>query len=187
VDFRHPTYVILPIQPPIADHVLALRERFGYTLAYPVEVTVAGSSGLGVLEPDQDPAGVLEVLRTIASEVGSFVTSYGEVRRFPNTNIFWLSLKNEEPFRTIHQRLKESGVRFTPNPFPYQPHCTLQVRPRTEEETVELLSLQVPGEIRFAELALASVVERENGEFECPMVWRARLTGTPLGVLRPVT
>lgn len=179
MNFAHPTYVILPIKPPISDQVLALREQYGYTLAIPVEVTVAGSGGVGVLEPDQDPTAVAEVLERIASETRPFSTEYGEVRRFPNTSIFWFSLKDEAPFRSIHQRLRESGIRFKANPFPYQPHCTLQVRPRTEQETAELLSLRVSGTINFAELALASLVRRENGELECPILWRTRLSASP--------
>lgn len=43
--FADLTFIILPIEAPIADQVLAHRERYGYPLAIPVEVTVAGSSG----------------------------------------------------------------------------------------------------------------------------------------------
>jgi hypothetical protein len=176
MNFTHPTYVILPIKPPISDQVLTLRERYGYPLAIPVEVTVAGSSGVGVLAPDQDPAVVVEILENIASSTRVFRTEFGDVRRFPGTSIFWLSLKDESPFRTIHQRLKESGIHFQPSPFPYQPHCTLQDSPRKEQEAAELLNLRVSGTIVFDEIALASMVWRENGELECPVLWRTRLS-----------
>lgn len=174
--FDHPTYVILPIQPPIADLVHAIRRGYGYPPAIPVEVTVAGSSGGGVIKPGQDPKIVLEKLREIAAGTPAFTTAFGEVRRFPNTSIFWFSLQNEAPFRALHQRLMESGIEFDANPFPYQPHCTLQVRRRSEEEAAELLQLQVPGEIRFDEIALASLIEPDNGELECPLIWRSPLT-----------
>jgi 2'-5' RNA ligase len=158
--------------------VLALRERYGYPLAIPVEVTVAGSSGVGPLASDQDPEALVETLRAIAAATAPFSTAYGEVRRFPGTSIFWFSLQNEAPFRAIHERLKASGLRFEVIPFPYQPHCTIQTRRRTEAEEAELLALQVPGPIRFGEIALATLIERPGVEPDCPIIWRTPFVGT---------
>lgn len=177
MDFTHPTYVILPIKPPVADQVLRIRERYGHPSPNPVEVTVAGSSGVDVLEPDQDPAAVVQALERIAASTPPFQTEFGEVRRFPGTHIYWLSLKDEAPFRALHDRLKNSGIRFRPSPFPYQPHCTLQVRERSEEEAAELLRLRVPGTVVFDEIALAAEVVRENRPVEARILWTARLTG----------
>ena len=182
MDFSAPTYVILPVQSPIADQILRIRERYGHPLAYPVEVTVAGSSGVGTLEPDQDPEAVVQVLERIAASTRAFQTEFGKVRRFPGTNIFWLSLKDEAPFRELHQRLKESQIRFQPSPFPFQPHCTLQVRQRSEQEATELLRLRVPGSVVFDEIALASEVRNESGQLECPILWRAKLASCSASV-----
>ncbi|BAD40901.1 hypothetical protein STH1916 [Symbiobacterium thermophilum IAM 14863] len=118
MDFTHPTYVILPIKPPVADQVLRIRERYGHPSPNPVEVTVAGSSGVDVLEPDQDPAAVVQALERIAASTPPFQTEFGEVRRFPGTHIYWLSLKDEAPFRAAEELRHSLPAQPLPLPAP---------------------------------------------------------------------
>ena len=64
--------------------------------------------------------------------------------RFPNTDIFVLTLVDETPFRVLQHYLATSGIRFEPSPFPFTPHCTLRSRsPVTEAEASALLSLRI--------------------------------------------
>jgi len=61
--FEQPTYVVLEIPSPVAEGIRAWRERFDPIVAtFPVEITVIGSSGVGPLARDQDPAAVFATL-----------------------------------------------------------------------------------------------------------------------------
>jgi len=176
--FEHPTYVILPIKEPVAAQIRRIREQYAYPLEIPVEVTVAGSSGIGVVDPGQDPKLVIQELEAIAAEIAPFTTDFGPVCSFPNTSVFWFSLRDEKPFHQLHTRLKASKIEFQESLFPYQPHCTIQGRPRTEAEISAILKLNSPGKSLFDTLALASMISREGQRLECPVLWAGRLNGT---------
>lgn len=146
--FDYDTYVVLDIPMPMAKKVMSIRERYRdwFVKSLPVEITVAGSSGIGVFDSTQDPEEAFVVLDTIAAETSPIEASFGEVLRFPGTDIFVFTLQNEEPFRALHERIVKSGLQFTKSPFPYKPHCTIRQRsPVSEEMAAELLSLRVAG------------------------------------------
>lgn len=106
--------------------------------------TITGSSGVGVFERDESPENVFKIVNEIAARFPVIEVSFGEVMRFPNTDIFVLTLKDETPFIELHNSLRQSGIRFTENEFPYKPHCTLRgLSPVTEEEANKLLSLTI--------------------------------------------
>lgn len=142
------TYICLDIPSPIAEQVMHIRvqQRDTFRAALPVEITVIGSSGVGVFDVTQDEQEAFAILDAIAAETPPIVASFGKVIRFPNTDIFVLTLTDEQPFRDLQQRIAVSSLRFKPSPFPYTPHCTLRSRsPVSEQEADELLSLNVPG------------------------------------------
>src|SRR5687768_2916948 len=52
---QSPTYVVLELPAAVATQIHVLRERYDpRTARLPMEITVAGSSGVGALSPDQD-------------------------------------------------------------------------------------------------------------------------------------
>jgi 2'-5' RNA ligase len=142
------TYVCLDVPPPFAQQVMDIRMRHHdeFRASLPVEITVAGSSGIGVFKATQSSKLAFTILDTIACETAPIEACFGEVYRFPRTDIFVFSLRNEEPFHILHQRIATSGLLFERSPFPFHPHCTLLSRsPVSEEESAELLSLHIPG------------------------------------------
>jgi 2'-5' RNA ligase len=144
--FAAETYLCLDLPTPVAEHVLRIRRAYHdhFRAALPAEITVAGSSGLGVVCPGQDPAAVFAALDHVASATPPIVARFGSVRRFPNTDIFVFTLVDETPFRLLQQRLATSGIRFGPSPFPFTPHCTLRSRPPvTVAEASALLELRI--------------------------------------------
>jgi len=146
--FDYDTYVVLDMSMPVAQQIMSIRERYRdwFLKSLPVEITLTGSSGAGVFDPQQDPEEAFSVLDAIAAETAPIQASFGKVLRFSNTDIFVFTLEDERPFRALHERIAKSSLRFKPSPFPYKPHCTLRrLAPVSEEEATELLSLRIPG------------------------------------------
>jgi 2'-5' RNA ligase len=144
--FDYDTFTVLDIPSPIAKQIMAIRERHHdwFLKSFPIEITLIGSSGVGVFDLSQDPEEAFATLDAIAVETVPIQASFGEVLRFPNTDIFVHTLQDEEPFRALHERIAKSGLRFKPSPFPYKPHCTIRRRsPISKDEVAELLSLRI--------------------------------------------
>jgi 2'-5' RNA ligase len=92
---------------------------------FPVEITVAGSSGLGWFSPGQTSKFVAEQMQDIARSVLPFQCFFSKVEIFPDSNVYYLALKNEEPFHAFQRTLAASRLQFEPTPFAYKPHCTI--------------------------------------------------------------
>lgn len=151
------SYVVLEIPPPHSDEVLAIRERHRdfFRLSLPAETTVSGSSGTGPIASEESMDRVVATLDRIAAETTPIRTSFGPVRRFAQSDVFYLSLRDERPLRELHSRLASSGLRFETTPFEFTPHCTLRTRsPVSEQEATELLALRVEGEFILDTLSL---------------------------------
>jgi 2'-5' RNA ligase len=142
------TYAVLDVPEPFARAVMAVRvkHRDEFRSALPVEITVAGSNGVGEFEPDQVGADVFGTLDAIATEAAPIEATFGPVDRFPGTEIFFLTLQDERPFHELHHRIASSPSRFKQCPFPYRPHCTLRDRtPISDEDIADLLAVEIPG------------------------------------------
>lgn len=165
------TYIVLDITGPVASEIRRVRARHNYDFygALPVEITVAGSSGIGSAAPDQDARDVFLALDRVAAETPTIEARFGPVLRFPDTDIFVLTVQDPSPFADLHERLRESGVRFLESPFPFTPHCTLrgQVSGSPSPQEVEDL--------------MATTI---SGSFQCETLSTYVMEGFPLLTLR---
>jgi hypothetical protein len=148
----------------------------------PAETTVSGSSGTGPIAADEAPMGVIATLDRIAAETAPIRAAFGPARRFPNSDVFYLSFLDEAPLRALHERIARSGLRFQPTPFPFGPHCTLRTRsPVTDDEAAEALAARIDGEFVLDTLSLydlpARVMSVEGFATLLCLLHRARLTG----------
>ncbi len=146
MSFVADTYICLDVPMPIAQFIknVRLQHRDEFRAALPVEITVAGSSGVGVVEQTQNEKEAFAILDTIARETAPLEISFSKVLRFPDTDIFAFLLTNADMVRALHKRITTSGIQFKPSPFPFTPHCTLRSRsPVAEEEARELLALRM--------------------------------------------
>jgi 2'-5' RNA ligase len=144
--FAAETYLCLNLPSPVAELILSIRRANGdaFRAALPAEITVAGSGGLGVVAPGQDPRAVFAALDRVAAATHPIAATFGPVIRFPNTDIFVLTLSDERPFRALQERLAASGIQFAHSPFPFTPHCTLRSHaPVSTAEASSLLSLRI--------------------------------------------
>jgi hypothetical protein len=175
IPFAATTAVVLDVPDPVANIVMSIRRKHRDELgcAVPVEITVAGSSGVGEVEAGQDPTHVFAVLDAIAADTAPICARFVAVMRFPTTDIFVLTLADERPFRALHERVATSGIRFQPSPFPYTPHCTLRSRsPVSATEAAELLSLRITDAFI---LTILSVYMLDR--LSCTLLHRVSLTG----------
>ena len=146
MDFQHDSYIVLDLPSPIKEKIYDIRNYHKDTLraSLPVEITLAGSGGVGIIKPGQDKEFVFNTVKNIAIKTSPILASFKDVLRFPGTDLFVFTLKDEERFRLLHEEMKKSGINFKPNRFPYKPHCTLRSRtPITDYEIAEIMETKL--------------------------------------------
>jgi 2'-5' RNA ligase len=136
------------LPPTVARAVTELRKPYDPRQAsLPPEITVSGSSGLGVLAANQSMERVLDAVARIAKTHLPFSTSFVSMEQFPGVPIFWLKPRDRRPFDAIQRALIAEGVLFESSPFPFHPHCTISMATDLcEAQERELLNTAIPGE-----------------------------------------
>ena len=146
MDFQHESYIVLDLPDPVKEKIYDIRNyhKDKLRVSLPVEITLAGSSGVGVIEPGQDKEFVFNTIKNIAMKTAPILASFKDVLRFPGTDLFVFTLNDEEKFRLLHEEIIKSGIKFKSSKFPYKPHCTLRSRtPINENEVIEIMSTRV--------------------------------------------
>lgn len=155
--FDGDTYAVLDLPEPVASMVMAIRRKHNdaFRSALPAEITVAGSGGVGCFIADEDPEHVWGVLGEIAATTRPIKTTFGEVIRFPGTDIFVIRPHPDDALRALHARIANSPIRFRPNPFPYTPHCTLRSRsPVSDDEAEALVAERIPDSFTLEQMSV---------------------------------
>jgi 2'-5' RNA ligase len=143
---EHRSYIVAEIPEPVRSQVQALRDSLNtLTRKLPVEITLAGSSGVGPIPVGTDLSVIQCHLERILSNLSPFRTRFSCIRAFPNTSTFYLEPFDRSPFDHIHRALRGSGIPFSESPWPYNPHCTLRGgKPLAAEAASELLARSFP-------------------------------------------
>lgn len=124
---QYPAGIVVEIPEPIRSQIRSIREFLGtVTSKLPVEITVAGSSGLGYIPIATKLSIIISEIDRIFPEFIPFEVSFSEIRLFPNTFTFYLAPFDRKSFDSIHYALRMSSIPFTDSPFTYTPHCTLR-------------------------------------------------------------
>ncbi len=150
-------YFVLYIPRPAADAVMKLRRgiKDNFFTSLPVDVTIAGSTGVGIVDPIQDLAAAYRILDGIAETTAPIAARFGPVTRFPGTDIYALTFEDVAPLRALHDRIARSGIRFHESPHRFVAHCTLRSGPAlSAAEDQRLLGLRVPGNFTLATLSV---------------------------------
>ncbi len=138
-------FVIAELGGEIGARVHALQERFDPKLAAesPPHVTVIGSSGAGPIPPETSIETLRTALEPIAATTAPIELQFGTPMRFLQREIVVLPLDPHGPIRTLHQRIRESGLPFASARWPFTPHCTLSFYPTlTPPRLRELLAVR---------------------------------------------
>jgi 2'-5' RNA ligase len=132
--------------------------------SFPIEITVAGSSGLGWFSPNQSLELIVNHVREFAQKRSPFRCAFAGVEVFPASQVHYLALEDETPFHEFQRSLAASALQFEPTPFAYKPHCTI-VRLRADDATAqaELSRFSVPRDgVTISSVSLYSVNLAKN-------------------------
>ncbi|MGG4019560.1 2'-5' RNA ligase family protein [Priestia megaterium] len=177
--FKHDTYIVLELPMKIHEQVMSIKMTFNdpIEMVTPADITVAGSSGVGLLNPAQEPHAVYSILDNIALKIKPIKTSFLEVTRFPSTNIFFFSFEDETPFHDLHRKIADSNIRFSKSEFPFKPHVTLCTSSSiTEAEIKKLLAIKLDEEFMIDTLSVCSL-EVSNNKMKDHLLYKVKLNG----------
>jgi 2'-5' RNA ligase len=171
--FDDPTYIVLDIPEPVSEIIRNIRRRHDSERAIlPVEITIAGSSGLGTIAEGQEESEVFKIIDETAKKFEPFTASFQRIKKFPKTDIFYFEISAPEEIVAMHQALAVSGIKFNESPFQFTPHCTLKLLGEvTKREAQELISV-IPPQNEFL-IDMISVYMHE--ELESKLLHRAKL------------
>ena len=158
-------FVIAPIGGDVGARIAEVQATFDPRLARlgPPHITLAGSSGMGPIAADHTVGELRAHLAPIAETTTPITLQFGRPTRFMQTEIVVLPLDPHGPLRTLHERIKISGLRAAAPRFYSTPHVTLSLyREQPPPALKELLAL------RFDEPAVVDQLEvhltRDTGE-----------------------
>jgi 2'-5' RNA ligase len=134
-------FIIASIGHAATERIAAVQREFDPKLAAtaPPHVTIAGSSGVGPMDPTTSIAEIRSTLEPIAATTPPLVLPFGPPIRFMQTTIIVLPLDPHGPLRLLHERIATSGLRFERARFTFTPHCTLSFYPTHSPATLRQL------------------------------------------------
>lgn len=136
-------FIFAEIPGAVGDRIAEVQLRHDTRLARlgRPHVTLAGSSGMGPVAPDTEVAELERRLAPIAASTAPIALRFGRPTRFMQTPIVVLPLDPHGPLRTLHERIKTSGLRASAPRFYFTPHVTLSLYPDLPNERLaELLA-----------------------------------------------
>ncbi|MBR2427967.1 MAG: 2'-5' RNA ligase family protein [Lentisphaeria bacterium] len=163
----HPSYIVLNIPSPMAEVIQSLRAKYDVRRAsLPAEITLTGSSGTGLIEPGQDIEMIAAEMNRVAKTLQPFTAQFSKLERFPNTDIYFLTLNDDTMFNHARLALENTAIRFQPTPYPYTAHCTLKLRSEpTDAELLEMFFMDVPKTpFQLSQMSLYSLPDTESCE-----------------------
>src|SRR4051812_33271604 len=158
-------FIIAPITGTVGARIAEVQATYDPRLARlgPPHVTLAGSSGMGPIAADLSVEELHAGLAPIADDTAPITLRFGRPTKFMQTEIIVLPLDPHGPLRTLHERLKTSGLRAAPPRFYYTPHVTLSLY--REQPPAALKALLA---MRFDEPVTVGAIEahltRDTGE-----------------------
>jgi 2'-5' RNA ligase len=172
---EHRSFIVAEIPEPVRSQVQALRDSLNtLTAKLPVEITLAGSSGVGPIPAGTDLSLIQRDMDRTLSAIPPFRARFSAIRIFPNTSVFYLEPFDRSPFDHLHQALRLSGIPFSEIRWPYNPHCTLRAgEPLSAEEAFELSSRSFPQEEFW--INTVSVYQLDAAALDCKLLCQRTL------------
>jgi 2'-5' RNA ligase len=170
-------FVVAELDGGVAERVGELQQRFDPKLAalLPPHITVIGSSGVGPILPGTSVDELQAALSPIASTTPPLILPVGRPTRFMQTNIIVLPLDPHGPIRALHERIRQSGLRFAAAKFTFTPHVTLSFFPTLNRDArEELLAVRIDEPIHIETLHCSLTNDPQPPRD----VWRVRLSGS---------
>lgn len=130
--FEHPTYLSLDMPEPVGRVIREMRRDFDPCFAdLPVEIAIAGSSGLGVIASGQSVDHVLQELGRLAATMPAAPCRFDAVTRLDELHAHVLAVDGPscERLGRLQTALRESSIRFDAASIPFRPHCAIRWSP----------------------------------------------------------
>lgn len=97
MEIKYPTYIIAELTGETEQFVMQCRTKFNpERLSWPVDITLAGSSGIGVIKAGQPLEKVIAELRPLLENNSLTTVPVDSLEYFPNTGIFYLKPRQAE-------------------------------------------------------------------------------------------
>jgi 2'-5' RNA ligase len=159
---------------PIADRIHEIQREFDPRMAaeLPPHVTLSGSSGMGPI-PNDTPVDVLRhALEPIARDTAPITVRFQPPHKFLQSIVVVLPIDPYGPIRTLHDRIKASGLPFEAPRFAFTPHCTLSFYPELSREKLRtLLAIRIEEPVLIDRIAAfrAVTLTRVENALELPL------------------
>jgi 2'-5' RNA ligase len=165
-------FIIAPIPGPVGERIAALQAEHDpriLKLGKP-HVTIVGSSGTGPVAANTTIEELEERIGPIAADTAPIELIFGRPTRFMQTEIVVLPLDPHGPLRTLHERMKVSGLRAAAPRFFFTPHVTLSLYRALPPDALKSLLRQ-----QFDEPVIVNRIEahltRDTGESRKLATW----------------
>ena len=136
-----------------------------YAAESPPHVTIIGSSGAGPMPLDTPVERIRELVEPITRDTPPVTVTLERPHRFMQTEIVVLPLDPHGPLRTLHERIRSSGLPFERPRFPFSPHVTLSYYPRmTKEMERRLMAVRVEGPVILGRVRFWKTVEGRGSD-----------------------
>jgi 2'-5' RNA ligase len=158
-------FVISPIPGSVGDRIAEMQAAYDPRLARfgRPHITLAGSSGMGPIASDTPIDELRERLAPIAQSTAPITISFERPTRFMQTQIVVLPLDPHGPLRTLHERIKTSGLRAARPRFFFTPHVTLSLyRELSDQARRELLAQRFDEQVTID--SIEAHLTRDTGE-----------------------
>ena len=135
-------FILVNLQGDLAERIHAIQQRYDPRMARFAKphFTLIGSSGAGPIDADTPIARLHQALDPIAQATEPITMHFKRPVRYMQTNTFALPLDVHGPLRTLHDRIKRSGLKFARPKYAFTPHVTLShYRTPSESDANELL------------------------------------------------
>ena len=156
-----------------AERIAALQRELDPKFAklFRPHVTLAGSSGVGVLRADMPVDEVRDALLSVGDAVAPLDFVFGAPERFPATNIIMLPLPVHGPVRWLHDRIATCGLPFAAPKFAFTPHCTVHFyRTMTDDTLRRAQRFRVRAPIRVERIQAYVSREPQPAELVCEIM-----------------
>ena len=171
---RSGIFVFAPIEGEAGARIAAVARQYDPRLAaldQAPHVTVAGSSGMGPIAPDTSREELDAAIAPIVETTPPITLRFGRPTRFMQTQIVVLPLDPHGPLRTLHERIKTSGLRAARPRFYFTPHVTLNLyRQLPQELLVSLLAERFDEPVTID--TLEAHLTRDTGESRSLSSWK---------------
>lgn len=138
--------MVIDARGPAGERIHAIQLAYDPKLAnyLPPHLTLAGSSGVGPIEPSTPREKLRDVLGEIAAGTAPMELEFKAPIRFMQTDIIVLPVDHHGPLRDLHERIATSGLAFQPARFAFTPHVTLSFfRTLTGQQRRELMAVRM--------------------------------------------